>query len=131
MVLSSEDGVYAWGFANNGKLGIGAQHREQVEAPYNRYFPMPNYIGGLSKVKVLQISCGPNHSLALAPEGIYSWGSGDGGRLGHGHDEDCTVPKYIDALKDHIVLQISAGYWHSAAVILIPPLRQGGWVSEI
>tara|TARA_B100000780_G_scaffold269416_1_gene228199 strand:- start:442 stop:2439 length:1998 start_codon:yes stop_codon:yes gene_type:complete len=138
-VAVSDRGVgYAWGFANSGKLGLGVMEREGVERPFSRYFPTPIIIDRLKRVHVAQVACGPNHSMALTDEGVvYSWGAGDGGRLGHGDDKDREQPTLIKffspedkraAQVRHIVLQIACGYWHSAAIVLVPPYTEGGYV---
>ena len=128
IALTDTGTVYAWGFQNSGKLGFGIREREGVKKPFSRFFPTPIIIERLKRVVVRQIACGPNHSLALSEDGVYSWGSGDGGRLGHGDDRPCEVPTPIKAFAKDIVLQVSAGYWHSAAIVLIPPLNEGGYV---
>src|SRR5690606_31302715 len=46
-----------------------------------------------------QISCGYGHIMALSKFGnVYSWGRGDGGRLGIGSTKDCPSPKMINHL---------------------------------
>ena len=131
MALSEKGILYSWGFANNGKLGIGTSERSNVKAPYNRYFAQPNTVTGMKGKIVKQVSCGPNHTLALVSDGTYSWGSGDGFRLGHGDDKDRLKPAKITGLAKDIVLQVSAGCWHSACIVLVPPLREAGWVGFI
>ena len=43
----------------------------------------------LLSVDVVVIGCGPHHVAVLSRDGeMYSWGRGDGGRLGLGHEED-------------------------------------------
>jgi len=61
---------------------------------------------------------------------VYTWGSGDGGRLGHGDTEDRLIPTQVEALRDEVVLQVACGNWHSAAVVQIPPFLHGGQVRE-
>lgn len=135
----SDRGIgYAWGFANSGKLGLGVMEREGVERPFSRMFPTPIIIDRLKRVHVAQVACGPNHSMALTDDGsVYSWGAGDGGRLGHGDDLNREQPTLIKFFSPedkrssqvrHIVLQVACGYWHSAAVVLVPPLTEGGYV---
>jgi Alpha-tubulin suppressor and related RCC1 domain-containing proteins len=35
------------------------------------------------------MGCGPHHVAVLSRDGeMYTWGRGDGGRLGLGHEED-------------------------------------------
>lgn len=52
------------------------------------YFPQaPTLIHGLSSRKTVKLAAHPDghHYLALTSNGeVFSWGSGDGGRLGHG-----------------------------------------------
>jgi alpha-tubulin suppressor-like RCC1 family protein len=45
---------------------------------------------------IKDIACGANHCIALENSGmVYSWGNGQGGRLGHGDDTGENVPKEI------------------------------------
>lgn len=76
----------------------------------------------------IQVSCGALHTLALTEVGAFSWGSGDGGRLGHGNRKHRDIPTLIEGLKGMVVVQVSAGTWHSAALVQVPPLVMGGWV---
>ena len=96
--------------------------------PFNNYFPTPCQTQITSRVIFRQICCGSNFTLGLSEDGVYSWGNGDGGRLGHGDDSDRIVPTLVEELSGNIVLQISAGYFHSAALVMVPPLVEGGWV---
>ena len=47
--------------------------------------------------KILQLSCGADHTLAYGASGVWTWGNGSGGKLGMGdntdRDEPCLVPK--------------------------------------
>ena len=126
--LSEKGTVYAWGFSNHGKLGLGIMARAGIEKPFCHYFPTPILIGTLSRKQVRQVSCGPNHSLALTDLEVFSWGSGDGGRLGLGDDKDRETPTSMETLKGQIILQVSAGNWHSGAVVLIPPNIEAGYL---
>ena len=58
---------------------------------------MPRQIVALSGKFVLRVACGGQHSLALTDAdssikgdsgGLYSWGRGQNGRLGHGDHND-------------------------------------------
>ncbi|MBA0570257.1 hypothetical protein Golob_003936, partial [Gossypium lobatum] len=49
--------------------------------------------------KVVQVSCGWRHTLAITEEkNVFSWGRGTNGQLGHGESTDRNVPKIIEAL---------------------------------
>ena len=57
------------------------------------------------------------HSLALAADGaVWSWGSGDEGKLGHGDTHDQLLPKKVEALAGLRVVDVSAGNDHSLAI---------------
>lgn len=42
----------------------------------------PRALQSLARLNVLQVACGSVHMLALTDHGVFSWGAGDGGRLG-------------------------------------------------
>ena len=63
-----------------------------------------------------QISCGASFTIALTTSGVYSWGSGDGGRLGHGDNKDRYEPTEIESLSEELVLQVACGQWHACAI---------------
>ena len=45
-------------------------------------------------LKVVDISCGYYHSALVTEEGeVWTWGEGDGGKLGQGAGEDCDTPR--------------------------------------
>jgi hypothetical protein len=50
----------------------------------------------LLSVDVVVVGCGPHHVAVLSRDGeMYTWGRGDGGRLGLGHEEDWYYLLYI------------------------------------
>ncbi|CAM9138723.1 unnamed protein product [Laminaria digitata] len=79
----------------------------------------------LAGCRVLQVSCGSRHTLAVVAGGqAYSWGWGALGQLGHGDGYNVATPRVIEALatgKDGGALGpvtwVSAGGMHSAAVV--------------
>ncbi|GLG93936.1 Probable E3 ubiquitin-protein ligase HERC2 [Gryllus bimaculatus] len=49
----------------------------------------PKLVEALLSVDAAVLACGPHHVAVLSGEGdMYTWGRGDGGRLGLGHEED-------------------------------------------
>lgn len=74
------------------------------------------------------ISCGSEHTVAFGDEGVFSWGSGDGGRLGHGDFTDRWEPCETSALSGWSVSDVSAGTWHTACVVVFPLLQGAGCV---
>ena len=77
---------------------------------------------------VLQVACGPEHTLVRTTTGVFSWGHGAGGRLGHGDTIDVYKPRLIEAFEGQVALDISCGTWHSAAIVMIPPMMACGEV---
>ena len=57
--------------------------------------------------------------------GVWSWGSGDGGRLGHGDLKDRLEPCRVKTFQNEIVTQVEAGIWHSIAVVALTPFCRG------
>ncbi len=76
--------------AGRGRLGLGTLERQDPNPKLRKYFPTPTLIPFFRGKKVLQVACSANHTLALVRDEnqVYSWGCGDGGRLGHGDAED-------------------------------------------
>ena len=65
---------------------------------------VPTLVTALSSVKVRKISAGCEHSAAIDEAGVlYTWGCGDGGRLGHGDNASISIPMAVYTLKDMLV----------------------------
>lgn len=121
-IKTMQNAVYSWGYCANGRLGV--RKDGTIEQPF---FSSPRIVKFPSKEIVKFVSCGSEHTLACTSLSVYSWGSGDGGRLGHGPDfSDRWEPCEIVALRGSHVLDICAGTWHSACVICIPVMRGCG-----
>lgn len=59
----------------------------------------PKLIEALQGAGITQLAACGSHTLALSSSGtVYSWGCGQYGRLGHGDEEDCYVPRPINGL---------------------------------
>lgn len=48
--------------------------------------------------------------------------------MGHGDTVSYINPKLVQALEDDIIFELSCACWHTAAIVLIPPLIKGGVV---
>eukprot|EP00276_Gloeochaete_wittrockiana_P024398 CAMPEP_0184365996 /NCGR_PEP_ID=MMETSP1089-20130417/151487_1 /TAXON_ID=38269 ORGANISM="Gloeochaete wittrockiana, Strain SAG46.84" /NCGR_SAMPLE_ID=MMETSP1089 /ASSEMBLY_ACC=CAM_ASM_000445 /LENGTH=734 /DNA_ID=CAMNT_0026707419 /DNA_START=58 /DNA_END=2262 /DNA_ORIENTATION=- len=76
LVAEADGHVFAMGENNMGQLGFrrnSLQHSLQV----------PVYIDMLSSVRILQVACGANHSLARTDQGrVFAWGSNEFGQIG-------------------------------------------------
>ncbi|OQR84642.1 hypothetical protein ACHHYP_13123 [Achlya hypogyna] len=101
-------------------LGFGSMYNSSDHSALSR---------NLRKHRVVQICCGAMHAAIVNDNGqMYTWGSGDGGRLGHGDLAMQVTPRLVEALAKDIVFQIACGCWHTAAIVLVPPLLKGGFV---
>lgn len=126
--LTTAGVLYAWGHGQNGRLGIGTSWRAGVPESEKYHFPTPVPLQAFSKEFVRQVSCGPTFAFALTNTAAWSWGSGDGGVLGLGDVKRREVPTIMECFQGSYVMQISCGTWHAAAVVLIPPVVEGGYV---
>jgi hypothetical protein len=102
--------LYMMGWTAYGDAGFLPDVRSHV------FFPQLMNIGPPAD-RIIQIAQGELHTLLLTDEGVvYSYGSGDGGRLGHGSSNNEPYPRLIQRLKNKRVVQIACGGRHSAAV---------------
>jgi alpha-tubulin suppressor-like RCC1 family protein len=74
-------------------------------------------ISALSNRKVLQISCGDYHSIALTEYGeVFTWGGGgqyNKGQCGHGDIKDIEVPKRLEFFKNKRPMKVVCGGYHT------------------
>ncbi|KAL0462229.1 UNVERIFIED_CONTAM: Ultraviolet-B receptor UVR8 [Sesamum latifolium] len=78
--------LYVWGKNANGQLGLGKKAEKIV--------PLPRKVECLDGVTIKMVSLGFEHSIAVTGRDIrsesngetLSWGGGESGRLGHGHE---------------------------------------------
>ncbi|XP_006143352.1 probable E3 ubiquitin-protein ligase HERC6 [Tupaia chinensis] len=103
--------VFAWGAGSEGQLGIG----EFKERSFT-----PQKIKALAGIKIIQVSCGYYHSLALSEDGqVFSWGKNSHGQLGLGKEVPSqTSPQRVRSLEGIPLAQVAAGGAHSFALSL-------------
>ncbi|KAM6368409.1 inhibitor of Bruton tyrosine kinase isoform 4-T4 [Alca torda] len=101
--------VYTWGNNINFTLGHGGQqgkhHPELVDL-----FPR-------NGVYIKQVVLCKFHSVFLSHKGqVYTCGHGQGGRLGHGDEQTCLVPRLVEGLAGHQCSQIAAAKDHTVVL---------------
>ncbi|XP_021567719.1 probable E3 ubiquitin-protein ligase HERC6 isoform X2 [Carlito syrichta] len=103
--------VFAWGVGSEGQLGIG----EFMET-----CSIPTKITTLKGIKIIQVSCGHYHSLALSKDSqVFSWGKNSHGQLGLGEGLlSQAVPQRVRSLEGIPLAQVAAGGAHSFALSL-------------
>lgn len=117
LCLSESGNVWAWGSDSQGQLGLGSSGPSKATEP--------RLITSLQNAKIVGLAAGAAHSLAVTASGeVYSWGSGDAGRLGHGGAavlkglamRSESKPRLIRALETQRIAAVTAGHAHSACV---------------
>ncbi|XP_003924053.2 putative E3 ubiquitin-protein ligase HERC6 [Saimiri boliviensis] len=103
--------VFAWGAGSEGQLGVG----ELKEINFT-----PRKITTLNGIKIIQVSCGHYHSLALSKDSqVFSWGKNSHGQLGLGKEfPSQPSPQRVRSLEGIPLAQVAAGGAHSFALSL-------------
>uniref|UniRef100_A0A8D1H028 HECT and RLD domain containing E3 ubiquitin protein ligase family member 6 n=1 Tax=Sus scrofa TaxID=9823 RepID=A0A8D1H028_PIG len=112
--------VFAWGAGSEGQLGTG---------DFKEVNFIPKKIT-LTDIKIIQVSCGHYHSLALSEDGqVFSWGKNSDGQLGLGKEVPSQAsPQRVRSLEGIPLAQVAAGGAHSFALSL--PGTSFGWGSN-
>ncbi|KAF7266968.1 hypothetical protein GWI33_019752 [Rhynchophorus ferrugineus] len=105
--VTSRGRVFSWGDGDYGKLGRGGAEGSKV----------PRLVEKLQDVDIENVWCGAHFSLALSRDGkVYSWGKGEGWKLGHPSEEHVRTPEIVQALQDKKVISLSVGISHCLAL---------------
>lgn len=108
--ISSTFEVYTWGDGGYGKLGHGTLVNELA----------PRRVEELNSQNATDVSCGVYHTMVLTQDRkVFSFGGGAGGKLGLDIllDNDIAVPNKVMALDDSRVAEVTAGAYHSLALL--------------
>ena len=119
VLLTKENEVCSFGIGTNGRLGRDFDQDNQST-------PLPIQLPIKQTVEL--IACGSEHTLLSTQSSAFSFGCGDGGRLGLGDTKDRSIPCEITSLRGSHIVSLSAGTWHSAAVVHLTPLDGSGWL---
>ncbi|XP_076422981.1 putative E3 ubiquitin-protein ligase HERC6 isoform X2 [Peromyscus maniculatus bairdii] len=111
MAVCHKGRVFAWGAGSEGQLGIGE---------FKKINLTPTKIKALTGIKIIQVSCGHYHSLALSEDGqVFSWGKNSQGQLGLGKNfQSQASPQKVKCLEGIPLAQVAAGGHHSFALSL-------------
>ncbi|XP_017786874.1 PREDICTED: probable E3 ubiquitin-protein ligase HERC1 isoform X2 [Nicrophorus vespilloides] len=113
----TDDGfLYTWGEGDHGRLGHGDTDGRDI----------PTLVKDLSDLG--SVACGSAHTLVVSNDGktVWSFGMGDGGRLGHGVTLKVMKPKVIDAFDGMIISKVCAGALFSIALTINGDLYSWG-----
>ncbi|XP_052043681.1 inhibitor of Bruton tyrosine kinase isoform X2 [Apodemus sylvaticus] len=101
--------VYTWGDNTNFTLGHGSQN--------SKLHPELLDLFSRGGVYVKQVVLCKFHSVFLSQKGqVYTCGHGRGGRLGHGDEQTCLVPRLVEGLSGHNCSQVAAAKDHTVVL---------------
>ncbi|KAI3428492.1 hypothetical protein D9Q98_007317 [Chlorella vulgaris] len=107
--ISRRGELYTWGLASSGELGHGGWTPIEVA--------VPRMITSLQRTRIVSVSCGANHTLAISETGqLWSCGRGRHGQLGHGHFHDEGLLMLVETIRHERVVSVAAGRAHSVAL---------------
>ncbi|KAK3591313.1 hypothetical protein CHS0354_028420 [Potamilus streckersoni] len=103
-ILSQSGQVFGWGKNSFGQLGIS----DEKDRPH------PSLCKSLKNQKVKYITCGEDHTVALTQDGgVFTFGSGTYGQLGHGMKNNEILPRKVIELMGSNVIQVACGRRHT------------------
>ncbi|XP_013923033.1 PREDICTED: inhibitor of Bruton tyrosine kinase isoform X4 [Thamnophis sirtalis] len=98
--------VYTWGNNINFTLGHGGQQ--------SRHHPELVDLFPRNGIYIKQVVLCKFHSVFLSQKGqVYTCGHGQGGRLGHGDEQTCLIPRLVESLVGHQCSQVAAAKDHT------------------
>lgn len=101
--------VYTWGDNTNFTLGHGSQNSKNH----------PELVDLFSRngIYIKQVVLCKFHTVFLSQKGqVYTCGHGPGGRLGHGDEQTCLVPRLVEGLSGHNCSQVAAAKDHTVVL---------------
>ncbi|KAG5897066.1 hypothetical protein JTB14_025882 [Gonioctena quinquepunctata] len=107
LCVTNQGRVYSWGDGDYGKLGRGGSEGSKI----------PRLIEKLQNVEIADVYCGAHFSVALSREGkLFTWGKGEGWRLGHPNEDHIRVPEPVEVLQHKHIAAVSLGTAHILVV---------------
>ncbi|XP_062596419.1 uncharacterized protein LOC134257846, partial [Saccostrea cucullata] len=103
--------LYTWGKTSQGRLGHGDLALENTVSPPCRVETLH-----MLHIKVLSVSCGGEHTIALTQQGVYGWGSSKYGQVGTGTTHIYSRPMLIEALSGVSCVDVVCGQYHNLAL---------------
>ncbi|KRX07811.1 Regulator of chromosome condensation 1/beta-lactamase-inhibitor protein II [Pseudocohnilembus persalinus] len=101
--------LFVWGHSKDWQLGLETEEQEDVNHPHKLEQTQKIWKNGIK-----QVSATKGLSMVLTNEGnVYSWGSGEFGRLGYFSETKIQkTPKLIQFKTQLKIKSISAGFYH-------------------
>jgi alpha-tubulin suppressor-like RCC1 family protein len=99
--------AYTWGQGSRGALGHGDQ-QDQTQ---------PLVMKDFLYLDVASVACENSASAAVMLTGeLFTWGSGEKGRLGHEDSSDRLKPTLVKGLHGHKIMKVAMGALHTLAL---------------
>lgn len=77
----------------------------------------PKPLTSLSTARVVKVYTGEHFQAVLTDNGqVYTWGNGEGYRLGHGNMDNIKIPKLVEAFQGLKIVDLSLGPSHGVAL---------------
>ncbi|XP_064458774.1 probable E3 ubiquitin-protein ligase HERC4 isoform X2 [Ornithodoros turicata] len=106
VALTLSGALFVWGLNSFGQLGTNDKNDRFV----------PTVLKSLRSQRIKHVCCGENHTACLTSDGgVFTFGCGTYGQLGHGAKANETVPKRISELMGTIITQLACGRCHTLA----------------
>jgi alpha-tubulin suppressor-like RCC1 family protein len=119
LAVTSLGRVFAWGSDGFGQLGNGSSSDSDVATPEDITL---NFSGLVANEKIVSVSAGQNHSLAVTSLGkVFAWGKGVNNQVGDATGQNRTSPVNITSRfggleTNEIVVSLSGGAEFSVAL---------------
>ncbi len=109
--ITAQGEVYTWGLNEKGQLGTAA-------GPTSGDRQVPRRMELLFGWDVRAIACGAEHTVALTPQDVITWGSNGHGECGHGEKAETVwvKPRSLKMLHEQMVTQVVCGAHHTLCV---------------
>lgn len=103
--------MYTWGSNDKGQLGAQGGPRAGT-------WNVPRRMDLLYGWDVRAVSCGSNHTVAITPQDVITWGGNEHGQCGHGEraEVDWVKPRSLKVLHGQMVTQVVCGRYHTLCV---------------
>ncbi|XP_059385608.1 X-linked retinitis pigmentosa GTPase regulator-like isoform X2 [Carassius carassius] len=106
--VTVDGALYTFGEKDSGKLGLSTEKLASHK--------VPQQVTSISD-KVVQVSCGGGHTVALTDHEVYSFGLGQFGQLGHGtFIFESRLPRVVEHFRRGRVKHVECGENHTALI---------------
>lgn len=115
LYLTATGDVYSYGDNEESKFLTRGHHSDTFLTPH--LVEELALEKALHRTRIVRVACGAQHSVAITSGGeLFTWGSGEDGRLGHGDMRDRALPRKVMSLLKERVVHASCGGAHTAVL---------------